>query len=189
MPRSSILCPYNSALLPQSVINDARATHPAELRSGAECVSPSYREPSDYLAKLDKPLLAPAAAEALEYGRDLRPVRALVAAAGQRAGLDPSRCTDLVIAASEVAANTLRHAGGTGVIRLWSADEEVLCQVEDSGFIADPLAGHRRPVATGPAVRVCGWSTSFVTWQRSVPANSAPPSGCTCRAGPSDPSR
>lgn len=146
----SILCPYNSVLLPQSVINDARATHPAELRSGAECVSPSYREPSDYLAKLDKPLLAPATAEALEYGRDLRPVRALVAAAGRRAGLDPSRRTDLVIAASEVAANTLRHAGGTGVIRLWSADEEVLCQVEDSGFIADPLAGHRRPVGIRP---------------------------------------
>jgi anti-sigma regulatory factor (Ser/Thr protein kinase) len=146
----SILCPYNCALLPQSVIEDARATHPTELRSGAECASPSYREPADYLAKLDKPLLAPAAAEALEYGRDLRPVRALVAAAGRRAGLDPSRCTDLVIAASEIAANTLRHTSGTGIIRLWSADDEVLCQVEDSGFIADPLAGHRRPVINRP---------------------------------------
>ena len=104
----SILCAYNSALLPQSAISDARSTHPAELRSGAQCASSSYREPADYLAKLDKPLLAPAAAEALEYSRDLRPVRALVAAAGRRAGLDPSRCTDLVIAASEVAANTLR---------------------------------------------------------------------------------
>jgi anti-sigma regulatory factor (Ser/Thr protein kinase) len=146
----SILCPYNAALLPQSVITDARATHPAELRSGAECASLGYREPADYLAKLGKPLHAPATAQALEYGRDLRPVRALVAAAGQRAGLDPSRCTDLVIAASEVAANTLRHTDGTGIIRVWSADEEVLCQVEDSGFIADPLAGHRRPVGTGP---------------------------------------
>jgi anti-sigma regulatory factor (Ser/Thr protein kinase) len=146
----TIMCAYNSALLPLSVIGDARSTHPAELRSGAECASPSYREPADYLAKLDKPLLAPAAAEALEYGRDLRPVRALVAAFGQRADLNPSRCTDLVIAASEVAANTLRHASGTGIIRLWSADDEVLCQVEDSGFIADPLAGHRRPVSNRP---------------------------------------
>jgi anti-sigma regulatory factor (Ser/Thr protein kinase) len=118
-----------------------------ELRAGAECASPGYREPADYLAKLDKPLLAPATADALEYGRDLRPVRAFVAAAAQRAGLDPARCTDLVIAASEVAANTLRHTSGTGIIRLWSADEEVLCQIEDGGFIADPLAGHRRPAA------------------------------------------
>jgi anti-sigma regulatory factor (Ser/Thr protein kinase) len=146
----SILCPYNSAVLPPSVIADARATHPAELRSGVQCASPSYREPGDYLAKLDKPLLAPPAAEALEYDRDLRPVRALVAAVGQRVGLNPSRCTDLVIAASEIAANTLRHTSGTGIIRLWSADDEVLCQVEDSGFIADPLAGHRRPVSNRP---------------------------------------
>jgi anti-sigma regulatory factor (Ser/Thr protein kinase) len=146
----SILCPYNGALLPQSVVTDARATHPAELREGTECASPSYRGPADYLAKLDKPLLAPATAESLEYGRDLRPVRALVAAEAQRAGLDPSRCTDLVIAASEVAANTLRHTSGTGIIRLWSADQEVLCQIEDSGFIADPLAGHRRPVSSRP---------------------------------------
>lgn len=146
----SILCAYNSALLPQSVIADACATHPFELRSGAVCISPSYREPADYLSKLDRPLLAPAGAEALEYGRDLRPVRALVAAAGQRAGLNPSRCTDLVIAASEVAANTLGHTTGTGIIRLWSADDEVLCQVEDSGFITDLLAGHRRPVSSRP---------------------------------------
>jgi anti-sigma regulatory factor (Ser/Thr protein kinase) len=146
----SMLCLYNSASLAPSVITDARATHPAELRAGAECASPNYQEPADYLAKLDTPLPAPATAEALEYGRDLRPVREFVAAAGQRAGLDPSRCTDLVIAASEVAANTLRHTGGTGIIRLWSADEEVLCQIEDSGFISDPLAGHRRPVANRP---------------------------------------
>jgi anti-sigma regulatory factor (Ser/Thr protein kinase) len=145
-----MLCPYNSASLPPSVITDARATHPHELRAGAECASPGYQDPADYLAKLETPLPAPATAEAFEYGRDLRPVRELVAAAGQRAGLDPSRCTDLVIAASEVAANTLRHAGGTGIIRLWLADEEVLCQIEDSGFISDPLAGHRRPAANRP---------------------------------------
>jgi len=146
----TMLCPYNSASLPPSAITDARATHPAELRAGAECASPSYQEPADYLAKLDTPLPAPATAEALEYGRDLRPVRELVAAAGQRAGLDPSRCTDLVIAASEIAANTLRHTSGTGIIRLWWADDEVLCQIEDSGFISDPLAGHRQPVANRP---------------------------------------
>jgi len=146
----TMLCPYNSASLPPSAVTDARATHPAELRAGAECASPSYQEPADYLAKMDTPLSAPATADALEYGRDLRPVRELVAAAGRRAGLDPSRCTDLVIAASEVAANTLRHTGGTGIIRLWSANDEVLCQIEDGGFISDPLAGHRQPVANRP---------------------------------------
>jgi len=145
----SIFCPY-SALLPESVIAEARGTHPMMRTNGAESLSMNYLEPAEYLAKLDRPLSAPVGAEALEYRHDLRPVRALVAAVGQRAGLPPSRCTDLVIAASEVAANTLRHTRGAGTVRLWTTDSEVLCQFEDSGFIADPLAGHGRPAGDLP---------------------------------------
>jgi hypothetical protein len=50
-----------------------------------------------------------------------------------------------VIAASEVAANTLKHTSGGGVVRVWATDHEVLCQLEDTGYIADPLAGFSRP--------------------------------------------
>ena len=81
----------------------------------------------------------------LVYEADLRPVRALVATVAGQAGLSPARSTDLVIAASEVAANTLRHTTGEGVVRLWETDAEVLCQIEDRGYITDPLAGQWRP--------------------------------------------
>ncbi|HUB43310.1 MAG TPA: sensor histidine kinase [Streptosporangiaceae bacterium] len=145
----SIFCPY-SALLPRSVITEARSTHPITRTDGTESDSADYLGTAEYLAKLDRPLRAPAAAAALEYRRDLRPVRALVAAVARHAGLSPSRCTDLVIAASEVAANTLRHTRGAGIVRLWATDSEVLCQFEDSGFITDPLAGHWRPAGDLP---------------------------------------
>ena len=145
----SIFCLY-SALLPKSVIAEARSTHPVMRTDGTEAASTDYLGPAEYLAKLDRPLTAPATGQTLEYRRDLRPVRALVAAVAQRAGLPPSRCTDLVIAASEVAANTLRHTRGAGTARLWATDSEVLCQFEDSGFIADPLAGHCRPAGDLP---------------------------------------
>jgi anti-sigma regulatory factor (Ser/Thr protein kinase) len=145
----SIFCPY-SALLPKSVIAEACSTHPMVRADGTESASPSYLGPAEYLAKLDRPLRAPAAAQVLEYQRDLRPVRALVAAVAQGAGLTPSRCTDLVIAASEVAANTLRHTRGAGTVRLWATGSEVLCQFEDSGFITDPLVGHRQPASDLP---------------------------------------
>ena len=55
-----------------------------------------------------------------------------------------------MIAASEVAANTLRHTNGGGVVRLWATDAELLCQVEDTGHITDPLAGHWRPAGDLP---------------------------------------
>jgi hypothetical protein len=49
-----------------------------------------------------------------------------------------------------VAANTLRHTRSPGTVRLWATDSEVICQFEDSGFIADPLAGHCRPTGDLP---------------------------------------
>ncbi len=145
-----VLCPYNARSLPQPVLSDARRTHPWLCRHGVDEVCPDYLEPEDYLAAVDKPLVAPATAACLNYDRDLRPVRAIVAAVAQAAGLSPSRCTDLVIAANELAANTLRHAGGAGVIRIWPGDGEVLCQIEDNGYIVNPLAGSRRPAGDLP---------------------------------------
>ena len=76
-----------------------------------------------------------------------------------------------MIAASEVAANTLRHTNGGGVVRLWETDAELLCQIEDTGYITDPLAGHWRPAGDCRAVRACGWSTRCATSRRSVPAS------------------
>jgi anti-sigma regulatory factor (Ser/Thr protein kinase) len=72
-------------------------------------------------------------------------VRALVASEATQAGLSSSRRTDLVIAASEVAANTLKHTDAAGLVRIWVTDREVLCQFDDSGHITDPLAGYGRP--------------------------------------------
>lgn len=140
-----LLCPYDAARLPAAVIAGARATHPLVANDGRTGASDDYLPSADYLAALDTPLSAPAGATVLEYSGDLRPVRALVSAMAQRAGLAAARCTDLVIAASEVAANSLRHAAGAGLLRLWWAGGELLCQFEDSGHITDPLAGHRIP--------------------------------------------
>ena len=145
-----VLCPYNARTLPQPVLSDARRTHPWLCQHGIDEVCPDYLDPEDYLAALDKPLVAPASAECLTYERDLRPVRAMVADVAQAAGLSPARCTDLVIAASEIAANTLQHAGGAGVVRIWLGDGEVLCQIEDNGYIANPMAGSSRPAMDLP---------------------------------------
>lgn len=140
----SMLCVYDEAALPGSVISHARSAHRTLRSYGRDLPNRHFTEPAEYLAGLDKPLVPPADAAALTYDHNLRPVRALVAAFARESGLPPARCTDLVIAASEVAANTLRHTSGAGVIRLWSTDTEVLCQLDDSGFITDPLAGHWR---------------------------------------------
>lgn len=142
----TMLCLYNAAELPGAVIAHACSTHPTLLRDGRECDSLQYLGPASSPDGLDEPLPSPpVSAEVLPYQRDLRPLRALVRDAARQSGLDASRATDLVIAASEVAANTLRHTTAGGVVRLWHTETEVLCQIEDHGYIRDPLAGYQRP--------------------------------------------
>jgi anti-sigma regulatory factor (Ser/Thr protein kinase) len=51
---------------------------------------------------------------------------------------------DLVLAVNEIAANTISHTAGGGVIEVWHTSEEILCEVRDQGHIPDPMAGRVR---------------------------------------------
>jgi anti-sigma regulatory factor (Ser/Thr protein kinase) len=145
----SMLCPYDADGLPESAVSAARSSHPWVRQDGREVRSGDYDAAAAMSARLG-PLPVPSSASALSYLHDLRPVRAFVAAEAARAGLSGTRRTDLVIAASEVAANTLKHTDGGGVVRVWVTDDEVLCQFDDSGHIDDPLAGYGRPMGDVP---------------------------------------
>jgi anti-sigma regulatory factor (Ser/Thr protein kinase) len=79
------------------------------------------------------------------YRSDLSQVRALVLKHAREAGLDEGRANDLVLAVSEVAANTLRHTDSWGTLAIRHDEREVVCEIRDSGVISDPLAGQRRP--------------------------------------------
>ena len=79
------------------------------------------------------------------YQSDLSQVRDLVRRQAREAGLTDARVEDLVLAVSEVAANTLRHTRSTGTLAIWHDADEVVCEVRDEGTITDPLAGRRRP--------------------------------------------
>jgi len=79
------------------------------------------------------------------YRSDLSQVRALVLKQAREAGLADGRANDLVLAVSEVAANTLRHTQSSGTLVIWHDEDEVVCEIHDEGTIADPLVGRRRP--------------------------------------------
>jgi anti-sigma regulatory factor (Ser/Thr protein kinase) len=79
------------------------------------------------------------------YTTDLAAIRAVVHRYAMRAGLTENRAIDLVLAVSEVAANTVRHAKSPGCLKIWYDAHEIICQIEDEGRISDPLAGRRRP--------------------------------------------
>ena len=139
--QATLLCPYDASGLADSVLADARRTHQEPAVSGATAATWRDNLPPE----CDQPLAAPPAeAEALPYGVDLAPVRRLVERHAQWAGLGADRTVDLVLAANEIAANTISHTTSGGVIHVWHTAEEILCQVHDSGRINDPLAGRVR---------------------------------------------
>jgi anti-sigma regulatory factor (Ser/Thr protein kinase) len=79
------------------------------------------------------------------YTTDLAAIRAVVHRYAILAGLPEPRATDLVLAVSEVAANTVRHAQSPGSLKIWYDSDEIVCQVHDEGIMTDPLAGRHRP--------------------------------------------
>ncbi len=142
---ATITCGYDATRLPPSAITDATWTHPEYLASGQPVTAPGHKPAWEVPSDCDLPLPPPpAGAESLAYNTDLAPVRRLVERHARGASLGADRVADLVLAASEVAANTLDHTSSGGTFRVWLDGDEILCQVHDQGWIADPLAGRVR---------------------------------------------
>jgi anti-sigma regulatory factor (Ser/Thr protein kinase) len=90
--------------------------------------------------------LAPLLAERLDFGLDdLHDIRSLVATGASAGGLGPGRVSDLVVAASELAANSILHGGGRGLATVWDEGDSVYVEVADAGTIVDPNVGQVRP--------------------------------------------
>jgi anti-sigma regulatory factor (Ser/Thr protein kinase) len=143
---ATILCPYDTGQLSASVLADAERTHPALQHSGEVRPSMAYSGPAELPSEVNGPLPPPPAqAEPVIYRTDLSRVRALVGARASEAGLPPYRIADLVLAVSEVAANTVQHTAGEGTLRIWHDPGEIVCELSDHGHIKEPLAGRLRP--------------------------------------------
>jgi anti-sigma regulatory factor (Ser/Thr protein kinase) len=137
-----LLCPYDTAQLAPEVLAEACRNHPHVDHERSE----TYEGARAVLSRADT-LPPPATSPAeLLFGRDdLSLVREFVGLQGRRAGFHGERLEDLVLAANELATNSMRHAGGSGILRTWRDDGRFFCEVRDRGRIDDPLAGRECP--------------------------------------------
>jgi anti-sigma regulatory factor (Ser/Thr protein kinase) len=141
-----VLCPYDADVLDPYVLVDAEKTHPHLIREGRTLPSRSYAG-AELPLGCDDPLPEPPPdAMTLPFGRpNLYAVRSLVKWTADQAGMRPARIDDLVLAINELATNTIRHAHAGGLLCVWRVPGRVICQVEDTGQIHDPVAGRRAP--------------------------------------------
>lgn len=76
-------------------------------------------------------------------------MRATVAAHAANLGAGPVLVEQMLIVASELATNAIRHGGGSGRLRVWREHAWLHVEVSDRGpGMADPTAGSRPPDQT-----------------------------------------
>ena len=167
---AAILCPYDASRLSPALIAGACRAHPEVLEDGHRRPSSGHRADVGVLPEAELPA-PPATAESIAYRSQLSPVRALVGRYAERAGLPAERRADLVLAVSEIAANTLTHTAGGGTAHIWTSGRDLICQVHDDGWITDPMAGRKRPPpdADGQGLWVVNHVSDLVE-RRSGPA-------------------
>lgn len=149
-PNFWLLCPYDTEALEPAVIEQARRNHPFVTDEGVAAASSSFPGAEQFATPFDEPLPPPpadAATHAIPGAAALRDLRSFVIRHAVEAGLSGLSTSDLVFAANELAANSVKHGGGSGELYLWREHDAVVCEVRDRGRITDPLVGRTRPTA------------------------------------------
>jgi anti-sigma regulatory factor (Ser/Thr protein kinase) len=140
-----LMCPYDVTSLPDTVVSEALRNHPVAHAADGE--RPSYAGHRHARELFAEPLpVPPGTATTLPFGfPDLSEVRSLLHRYCNQTTLESDRANDLVLAAHELASNSVRHAGGGGVISVWTEPDAVVVDVRDAGTIEDPLVGRGLP--------------------------------------------
>jgi anti-sigma regulatory factor (Ser/Thr protein kinase) len=147
-----LLCPYDTSSLAPDVVAHACHTHPVLEELAAEAESEDYAGDAVSEAFAEALPAPPATAPPIEVGApDLSDLRVLIAKRATAAGLAEPEQRNFVLAVNEAATNAVVYGDGSARVRLWETGEKLLCDVEGTGSIHDPLVGRRRPADSQPS--------------------------------------
>jgi anti-sigma regulatory factor (Ser/Thr protein kinase) len=147
---ATVVCPYDASRLDKSVLADACVTHPLIWQGGSRNNSPEFALDAA-LEQCNQPLSTNPAAVTytVDEPADLAGARRCGGRYGRLLGMSADRVADLLLIATELATNSLHHAGGTCRLAFWYEAGHVVCEARDMGRWTDPLAGRRPPAAKG----------------------------------------
>ncbi len=140
-PGWRLMCPYDVTALPRHVVQEAQRNHPVVHDEAGDPVAYAGHDHAQSL--FTSPLLPPPAdARSRRFAaHDIVLVRALVQQLGRTAGLSEERTDDLMLAAHELATNSVLHGGGRGELTVWDEPGALVVEIRDAGVIDDPLVG------------------------------------------------
>jgi anti-sigma regulatory factor (Ser/Thr protein kinase) len=158
-----VVCTYNANGTPDPIIDGVWRTHPEVVAGDTWHTSDRYEDPDGLLRALTpepKPL---SGLRPIAFGRDLEEFRERLARELVGEGVSEAKALDMLLAATEIAANAIEHGGGVEAVRVGRAEGRFVCEIVDrgSGF-DDPTAGYLAPRAgIGSGL----WVARRLTWQ------------------------
>ncbi len=142
-------CPYDAALLAESVLEAVHYSHPMMVEGDGYRGSTRYAGSTHVDDLMDSALPPPGTGETRQFARGgLRALRTTVTRWAEAAGLSPDRRDDLTLVVHELATNSVRHGGGAGRMSIWREPDDLVVEVSDTGTLEDALAGRRRGADT-----------------------------------------
>lgn len=144
----SLLCPYDMDGQTPEFGRALAGFHPLTWNGAASVAAAPYAaQPYAFEPFNEPPDTADLDELSYTFG-NLPEVRDRVSRRATAHGLSTERARDLMLAASEIASNSIRHGGGRGTLRTWAEDGALISEFRDGGVITDPLAGRMRPAAS-----------------------------------------
>ena len=141
----SVLCAYNTEVLPESIIDEVRTSHPTMIEHGSASASESYLPRSGTPAR---PLALDGWHPLAHRPVDVADTCAYVEAKARRAGLAEWQLQQLLAAVGEIAHNAFVHGSAPVSVTAWEAHQSFVCQIEDDGGgIVDLAAGYGPPTS------------------------------------------
>jgi anti-sigma regulatory factor (Ser/Thr protein kinase) len=143
-PAWTLLCPYDGGALDEEVLARIGESHQHVFGESLAGDVVGYMDQVDCFAG-EFPGRPPVMDE-LGFSREGLPqARRRVEEAAVLVGMPAERTADLVLATSELAANSVSHGGGKGTLRVWRDSDRLVVEIEDEGRIEEPLVGRVRP--------------------------------------------
>jgi anti-sigma regulatory factor (Ser/Thr protein kinase) len=157
-----VVCTYDANLLPDAVVDDVWSTH-AEMLTGGWVASDCFEDPRDLVSRLTpEPEPLPELRSFL-IGDDLGRFRERLARELVAEKIPEAKALEMLVAATEIAANAVRHGGGIAQVRVGSAYGRFVCEVIDRGMgFDDPAAGYLVP---REGVGAGLWIARQLTWE------------------------
>jgi anti-sigma regulatory factor (Ser/Thr protein kinase) len=141
-----VLCSYNANGTPDPIIEGVWQTHPEVVDRDTWATSGRYEDPDHLLRRITPPPEELPDLRSIPVASDPEQIRERLAPELTTAGFGPQKTLEVLLAATEVASNAIRHGRGIEDVRVGRSHGRFVCEIIDRGpGFDDPAAGYLAP--------------------------------------------